>query len=353
MASFTPESPYKLTLSSSEELQRETAIKATGSPSPIPFAPITPVPTIYSHVGHAAQYGSGRRSGRTIRMIVLHVTDSDSTALGAAAYDARRPDSVSANAFVGPNGEIVYDVSESDRAFTTGRWNDESLGVEIVGKAAWTDAQWRVRSAQLESIVKLLVFWCKKYQIPAVWLVSSAVAQGASLQSNPPVQGVNRGITDHFTANQAAISLGGSPAQYSHTCVGSALRAIVTNELIAEVARRLNQSTPSSEDDMKLAVMTLDNTNPPTTFLGYMEPTAPDDAGNVNHKFWKVYWIDGNDPQAMKMLKDQRDGGAEEYHFGEHVSVSLFYENDRLPNSTHSDGRPWAKTDWGAAPNVK
>jgi len=107
---------------------------------------------------------------------------------------------------------------------------------------------------------------------------------------------------------------------------------------------------PQPGVDMELAVMTLDNTQPPTTFLGYVDPAQSDLESN---KFWKVYWIDGNDPQAMKMLADQRAGGAKEYHFGEHVSVALFYENDRLPASVHSDGRPWAKSDWGAAPLVK
>lgn len=108
---------------------------------------------------------------------------------------------------------------------------------------------------------------------------------------------------------------------------------------------------PPPEDDMKLAVMTLTNTVPPTTFLGYEEPATQAD-GTVAHKFWKVLWIDGNDPQALKMLNDQKAGGAVEHKFGEHVSVSLFYENDILPASVHTDGRAWAKADWGYAPNV-
>ncbi len=104
---------------------------------------------------------------------------------------------------------------------------------------------------------------------------------------------------------------------------------------------------PQSKDDMNIAVMTLVNTHPPTTFLGYAEEATQLD-GTINYKFWKVYWIDGNDPDAMKMLNDQIAGGAKTHPFGEHVAVSLFYENDVLPSSTLSDGRAWAKTDWGA-----
>lgn len=106
--------------------------------------------------------------------------------------------------------------------------------------------------------------------------------------------------------------------------------------------------TPTPEDDMKLSVLTLDNTVPPTTFLGYSEPHPQ---GGV--KFWKVTWIDGNSPRQMKMLNDQKAAGAAEYHFGEHVAVSLYYENNTLPASVHADGSGWSVDDWGAAPNVK
>jgi len=253
MAIFNPTTPFELDLSLSEESQRNTSIAATGSPSPVPFACITPVPAIYTHVGHAAQYGAGRRNGRTVRLVILHVTDVDGSALGAAAYDARRPDSVSATAFIGPQGEIVYDVPEKDRPYTTGRWNDESVTCEIVGKAAWTDAQWRARPDQLEAIVRIIVDWCKRYSLPAQWLTANEVAVGASPEGTPPIQGFNYGVTDHYTANQAAIALGGSPLKYSHTCVGPALRAIVMNELIPEAARRMTANPPASgEDEMIL-----------------------------------------------------------------------------------------------------
>lgn len=112
--------------------------------------------------------------------------------------------------------------------------------------------------------------------------------------------------------------------------------------------------TPPSppENDMHLAVMTLINTVPATTFLGYEESFVQPD-GRTGHKFWKVYWIDGDDPDELKMLADQRAAGAIEYAFGEHVAVSLFYENTRLPSSVLSDGRAWDANDWGAAPNLK
>jgi hypothetical protein len=96
-------------------------------------------------------------------------------------------------------------------------------------------------------------------------------------------------------------------------------------------------------DDMQIAVLRMTNTHPMTDFLGYAEPTADP----KSPKFFKVLWVDGLDPQMMKMYQDQLAGGAKIYEFGEHVSISLFLENDELPSSTHSDGRPWSVADWG------
>lgn len=108
------------------------------------------------------------------------------------------------------------------------------------------------------------------------------------------------------------------------------------------------QPTPTPGVDMQLSILTLTNTVPPTTFLGYSEPHP----NGVDQKFWKVLWIDGNDPKMLKMLEDQKAGGAKEYKYGEHVSVALYYENEILPASVHSDGRAWSKDDWGYAPNL-
>lgn len=243
MGTFSTATPAVLRLEAWEETARATAIAATGSPSPVPFAAL-PALDPYTHLGHAAQYGKGRRNGRTVRMIVLHITDVDGSALGAASYDARRADLVSATAFIGPNGEIVYDVSEDDRPYTTGRWNDETLAAEIVGHDEWTSAQWRARPRQLEGIVRWLVAVCRRHDVPPVWLDAAAVAQGASRQGELPVQGTRRGITDHLHANLAARSLGASVASTSHICVGPGLRAIVLGELLPEVARRLAPVPP-------------------------------------------------------------------------------------------------------------
>lgn len=243
MGTFSTSTPAELRLEAWEAAQRATAIAASGSPSPARFAPISPAPPVYTHVGHDAQYGRGRRNGRSVRILILHTTESD-TFVGSMSYGARRPDSVSATAYAGANGELGYAVPEADRPYTTGRWNDESLALEIIGRAAWTADQWRARPRQLEGITRILVDWCQRYGIPAVWLDAAAIAEGASRQSTSPVQGRRRGIADHLEANRAAIALGGSAAQYSHHDIGAGLRSIVLGELIPEAARRLAGTTP-------------------------------------------------------------------------------------------------------------
>lgn len=216
------------------------------SGAPTLFTPITPAPEIYTDAGRANQYGAGRRNGRTVRVIIVHETegggldDDRRDFVASMQYSAYRAEDVSATAYVGRSGDIGYDVPEKDRPFTTGRWNDESLSVEIDGRAAWTRAQWLAAPAQIEAVIELLVDWCQRFDIPPDFLSAGEVAYGASRQSSTPVQGLNRGITDHRTANAAAIALGGSPATYSHTCPGDAFHALLIDEIVPEVARRLD-----------------------------------------------------------------------------------------------------------------
>lgn len=252
MGTFSAEQPARLRLSATEEADRRNAIAATGSPSPTPFAPIGSPPAIYSHIGHDAQYGTGRRNGRTIRLLILHTTEGG-TLVNDMSYAARRPELVSSSAYVGELGELGYGVPEADRPYTTGRWNDESLAAEIVGYAAWTEAQWRARPLQLEGITRLLVDWCRRHSIPPRWLTAEQITEGASKQSATPVAGVNAGICDHLEANLAARLLGASTSSTTHSDVGPALRRIVITELIPEASRRLAGATttdPQEDDEM-------------------------------------------------------------------------------------------------------
>jgi hypothetical protein len=214
------------------------------SAAPREYAPLQNVPAIYTHIGHAAQYGKGRRHGRTIRMIVLHTTESDNFA-GALTFDAWRDSQVSATAIVGAGGYIGADVAEEDRPWTNGRWNDEALTMEICGRAGWEKDAWQQRKSQIQAIEDLLFDWCSRYNLPAEWLTADNVAFGASANGQTPVQGSLPGITDHLEANLAAIKLGSPKAKYGHHDIGDGLRAVLFETIIPNLQLRLIGSDPS------------------------------------------------------------------------------------------------------------
>jgi hypothetical protein len=177
-------------------------------------------------------------------MIVLHTTESDNFA-GALTFDAWRDTTVSATAIVGAGGYIGADVPEEDRPWTNGRWNDESLTMEICGRAAWAKDAWQQRRSQIQAIEDLLYDWCTRYNLPAEWLTADNVAFGASANGHTPVQGSLHGISDHLEVNLAAIKLGHSRARYAHHDIGEGLRAVLFETILPNLRLRLIGSDPS------------------------------------------------------------------------------------------------------------
>lgn len=229
-----------ISITSGEQAQRAVAVVTNQSDAPIKFAPLPPDGPEFTWAGHAANYGAGRRYGITVRCGIFHTTESESSIEGALRYDARRSERVSTSAFAGPFGELGVDVPEDNRPWTTGRWNDESVSLEVVGKAAWTAAQWRARKAQMEAIVQWTVGVCQRHKLPPTWLTAEQFAQGASLASQSPLRAGKRlGFTDHRTANNAAIALGHDPIKYGHHDVGTGLRTVINEDILPEAARRL------------------------------------------------------------------------------------------------------------------
>lgn len=229
--------------------KRPANVRATGSAAPEEYSPLPAAPSdIFTHRSHAAQYGRGRRYGIGIRALILHTTEGESFA-GSVGYNTWRPETVSSTAHAGPSGELAIEIDEANRPWTTGRWNDESITLEIVGRAAWSEAQWRARPLQLEAITRWLVDGCRRHKIPPVLLTAAQFAEGASRAGESPLRaGSRRGIVDHRTANDAAIALGHDPGKYSHWDIGPGLRRVVAADIIPEVARRLGNPTPPTPD---------------------------------------------------------------------------------------------------------
>lgn len=229
-----------ITLTATQRKNRATNVAANDSAAPAAYSPLTPPSSIYTHASHAAQYGAGRRYGIGIRALILHTTEGDNF-INSLTYNAWRPEQVSSSAHAGQAGELGFEIEDENRPWTTGRWNDESLTLEINGRASSTASVWRSRPDQMEAITQWIVAGCQNHDIPPTWLTPEQFAEGASLASESPLRaGTRRGIIDHRGANIAAISLGHDPAKYSHVDIGTGLRTVVYEDILPEAARRLN-----------------------------------------------------------------------------------------------------------------
>lgn len=230
---------------------RPSNVRATGSAAPEQYSPLAKVPDgsgdLYTVRSHAAQYGKGRRYGITIRTLILHTTESESFS-SSVTYNTWRAEQVSSTAHAGPRGELAIEIDEENRPWTTGRWNDESLSLEIVGRASWGPEIWRGKPDQMEAITRWLVDGCRRHSIPPRLLTAAQFAEGASRSGESPLRaGHLRGIVDHRTANDAAIMLGHSPSKYSHHDIGAGLRQVVAADIMPEVARRLGTVEPPNQ----------------------------------------------------------------------------------------------------------
>lgn len=240
MSHFTTDTPKQFVPDQWMIDARPASVAKTGSHAPETYAPIEDAPDVYTHIGHSAQYGNGRRNGRTIRAIALHTVQGDDFK-GSFGYSTWRDGTVSTTAYAGSEGELGLVVPEEHRAWTSGRWNDETLSLEILGYAEWTAAKWRTRPRQIESIAVWIADISTRYDIPIDWLSADQLAQGASRRGDTPKQGDIRGVVDHLTCNDAARLLG-QTSGLSHWDVGPGLREVLLNDILPR-ARELQGKT--------------------------------------------------------------------------------------------------------------
>lgn len=233
---------------------RPAAVAGTGSSAPARYTPIADTDPVFDVVSHGAQYGLPRRYGHDRigpTLIVWHTTEEPDL-WDSLVYDMRRPESVGQTAMLGPHwehGDAVLAVTNPDtaRSWTQGRWSDGALSVEVCGRASWTRAEWLALVPGLvPAAVRLLVHWCRRWNIPPVWLTPEQIADGASRSGGSPwvPMGRHRGICDHDAANKAAISLGHDPGKYSHHDVGAGLRSILIGDVLPAVDAILNPPPP-------------------------------------------------------------------------------------------------------------
>jgi len=140
----------------------------------------------------ASQYTRKERTG--IDFIVIHTMEADQTqgkARQVAEWFASSgsPDA-SAHLLIDPY-EVVRGVHDKDWAWHAGAANGPSIGIEHAGWAYKTDWSTPESQAELTRSAKVVAEYCRKYDIPAVWLTAEDLKAG------------KRGITGHRECNVA------------------------------------------------------------------------------------------------------------------------------------------------------
>ena len=136
--------------------------------------------------------------GRTepIRLVVLHSTENPmgrGVAHNVAAWFAgSSAPQASAHYVVGPDATVLC-VEESDTAWHAPPVNAYSVGIEQVGRAAFSAADWATPDAQamLARSVALAADICVRNNIPPVFVDAAGLARGDS------------GITTHVVVTNA------------------------------------------------------------------------------------------------------------------------------------------------------
>jgi hypothetical protein len=164
-------------------------------------------------VGPPAHWAAGRQDGgRRICYAVIHVTDGaegPTSAEDGAAYDKRRPDSVSTHLFVDSNS-AVREVQDRDTAYAAfPKGNAIGVQVEICGRADQTTGQWAdpASVATLNNAAREVAQLCIDHGLPVVHLSvdqTRAAWYGTDNATRP------RGIVSHYDVTRAYPEDGGS-----------------------------------------------------------------------------------------------------------------------------------------------
>jgi N-acetyl-anhydromuramyl-L-alanine amidase AmpD len=147
----------------------------------------------------AKHFYPGRK--KKIRAVVIHCTASPDSSKGAEAvarYFQTTDRAASAHTVV-DNDSTVNCVKEADTAWHAKGMNADGLGLEIVGQATQSRAQWLdpFSKAALDRAARKTAEWCKRYSIPPRYLTAAQIKDG-----------VSKGITFHVDVDRALPSTG-------------------------------------------------------------------------------------------------------------------------------------------------
>lgn len=116
-----------------------------------------------TYIAHSNNYQKSR-NGKTICKITPHIMAGILTGKQCAVNIFQRPDKIaSANYCIGNAGDIVCNVYEEDRAYTSADANNDNqaITIEISNNALGGD--WTISNEAWNSLVALCVDVCKRY----------------------------------------------------------------------------------------------------------------------------------------------------------------------------------------------
>lgn len=122
--------------------------------------------------------------GHSPTRIILHDTESHDwigvkDLQGIAEFWHRQDQGLGAHVGVDEDGNSARYVNDEMVAWHTGGRNTDSLGLEMIGFARFTRAQWFARPSQLHKVARWLAYWSKKHGIPLVNDVEHGVSTHA------------------------------------------------------------------------------------------------------------------------------------------------------------------------------
>lgn len=123
--------------------------------------------------------------GQSPYRIVLHSTESPNyigtqDLYGIASYWRRQGDGLGAHLTIDGDGLTALNINERELGYHTYRRNTNSLGIEQIGYAKWTRAEWMSHPAQLRKVAQWLAYWSKEFDIP----LSRNVEHGVSTHND-------------------------------------------------------------------------------------------------------------------------------------------------------------------------
>lgn len=162
------------------------------------------VPCIYI----PASIHGGKRSLSSLRWIVIHTTDADTSALSTGNYFAEAPHPVelpSGKTVTQPGGSTQVVVGEDgcvrsvpDDVIPAGArpLNDTGLHIEFVGLASWSRDKWlKERRKTLEIGRRIIRDWSRQYGVPRLFHNADMLKTA--------VHNDGRGVTTHAAATLA------------------------------------------------------------------------------------------------------------------------------------------------------